>query len=1074
MASRQALTRPIFSLAGAFAIALMLLVACAAGVARAEPPKIIISNPAQASQTTVQTPAFEGETDDSLDEVVLDVYAGSTPTGPAVQTLTAIPSLGAWSTGPAQTLSDGTYTAQASQEESFSQETGTSVPITFTVDTEAPAVTLDPVPTPSKDTTPSLSGKAGDAPGDVPVVELNIYAGEDASGTPLQTIPVATSGNSWSSSPVQTLPDGTYTAQASQSDEAGNVAVSATQSFTIDTTAPQVSIAAPSTGSLSASHSTLVEGSSGTDAGDSQSVTLEVFAGAAIGVQSPEKTVVVQASAGHWSTTLTGLSDGAHTLLAEQSDQAGNSGASEPVTFTVDTVAPAVTLNSLSTPTADKTPSFSGKAGVASGDLAAVHLKLYAGATASGSPIQTITATPSGTSWSSGPVQTLADGTYTAQAEQSDSAGNTGKSGAVTFRLDTTPPTVTISAPASGSLTKSSSPVIEGTAGTAEGDSHSVTLELFAGATIGVQSPEETIVVQASNGHWTATLGGLANGAHTVRAAQSDNLGNTGQSAPVTFTLDTVAPAVTMASVATPTAETTPSFSGKAGVAGGDLALVKVKLYAGGSVSGNPIQTCEATPNEANWSCGPFSTLSDGTYTVQAEQSDEAGNLGKSSAQKFVVKSKGPKVSLTALPEFIDTASPTISGGAGAANGDLPSIKVKIYTGTSVSGENLLRSLETTANGTVWTLGALVPSLADGTYTVQAEQSDELHDLIRSTPSTFTVDTLAPIVSMASVPSPTSDSMPSFNGSAGTAAGDLPALTLKIYAGASVTGPVVQTVHPTASGGGWSAAPAGSLGEGLYTVQLEQTDKAGNVGKGAPVSFEVIPPAPAPTKTETVATTPISTPPPDSPPVASFTWLPATPKTGESIALVSNSTDASSPITGFAWSVGGAAFQAGGPVLSTSFATAGNHTVHLLVTAADGQSSTATETIPVSTALVSLMQPFPIVRIAGSDNSRGVRIRLLSVQAPPGAKISIKCRGRGCPSKSESRTASSSAVGVTVVEFKRFERTLRAGIVLEIRVYKAGRIGKYTRFQIRRNKLPERLDTCLSPSGSKPTKCPAS
>ena len=46
--------------------------------------------------------------------------------------------------------------------------------------------------------------------------------------------------------------------------------------------------------------------------------------------------------------------------------------------------------------------------------------------------------------------------------------------------------------------------------------------------------------------------------------------------------------------------------------------------------------------------------------------------------------------------------------------------------------------------------------------------------------------------------------------------------------------------------------------------------------------------------------------------------------------------------------------------------------------------------------------------------------------------------------------------------------------MLEIRVSKGGEIGKYTRFTIRRNKPPARVDAVLSPAGSRPIACPSS
>ena len=74
--------------------------------------------------------------------------------------------------------------------------------------------------------------------------------------------------------------------------------------------------------------------------------------------------------------------------------------------------------------------------------------------------------------------------------------------------------------------------------------------------------------------------------------------------------------------------------------------------------------------------------------------------------------------------------------------------------------------------------------------------------------------------------------------------------------------------------------------------------------------------------------------------------------------------------------------------------------MRLLVTNADGLSSVATETIDVVGPTASLMQPFPVVRIAGTETVSGVKLRLLKVQqTPAGARITVRCKGRGCPIK---------------------------------------------------------------------------
>jgi hypothetical protein len=198
------------------------------------------------------------------------------------------------------------------------------------------------------------------------------------------------------------------------------------------------------------------------------------------------------------------------------------------------------------------------------------------------------------------------------------------------------------------------------------------------------------------------------------------------------------------------------------------------------------------------------------------------------------------------------------------------------------------------------------------------------------------------------------------------------------------------------------------------------------------------------------------------------------PETGEPVSLVSTSSDASSPIVALAWALNGP-FQGGGTVLTTSFSTPGGHLVRLLVTNAYGLSSVASETINVVGRRLPLMQPFPVVRIAGAETRSGVKLRLLRVQQiPAGARVTVRCRGRRCPLKSASRVAVSRPPEASSVEFRAFERFLRFGVTLEILVSKPGEIGKYTRFELRRGKLPTRVDMCLDQAGVKPLLCPSS
>jgi hypothetical protein len=412
-------------------------------------------------------------------------------------------------------------------------------------------------------------------------------------------------------------------------------------------------------------------------------------------------------------------------------------------------------------------------------------------------------------------------------------------------------------------------------------------------------------------------------------------------------------------------------------------------------------------------------------------------------------------------PYFSGTTNDPFNELAEAPN----QITVNIYAGTKAEGPLVQPPLRGSMfTGDTWTVGPAA-ALDPGTYTAQAEESDELLGTGRSEPVTFTVDTTPPQVIVTSPVNGSSTSATSqvVSGTAGTAQGDQSAISVQVFAGATVGAqPPLETVGVSAQGGAWSTTLA--LGPGNYTVRAHQSDEAGNIGVSAPVSF-------------TVTSTPA--PPPPAPPAASFKWFPAVPATGEHVSLVSTSTDSTSPIAAYAWALSSkGTFTAGKPILTTSFATPGDHVVSLRVTAADGRSSTATETIHVVRPPLVLMEPFPIVRIAGVVTSSGVRLSVLSAQAPVGARVTVTCRGRGCPTASESRVAARSSkkrrAAMVVVAFRRFERSLRAGVILEVRIFKRGRIGKYTRFVIRHRGLPERVDRCVGPAGTKPITCPSS
>ena len=114
-----------------------------------------------------------------------------------------------------------------------------------------------------------------------------------------------------------------------------------------------------------------------------------------------------------------------------------------------------------------------------------------------------------------------------------------------------------------------------------------------------------------------------------------------------------------------------------------------------------------------------------------------------------------------------------------------------------------------------------------------------------------------------------------------------------------------------------------------------------------------------------------------------------------------------------------------------------------------------------------LMIPFPIVRITGRLLPRGASVRLLAVTAPPGAVVTARCRGTGCPLRPLRQRSRGRPVRI-----RALERRLAAKTQLEIFVRQRGLVGKYTRFRIRAGgRSPLRDDRCLLPGRRTPVSC---
>jgi hypothetical protein len=351
--------------------------------------------------------------------------------------------------------------------------------------------------------TVTFSGVAGAAPGDSANVTVNVYAGSSASGTPAQTLAAARQAdNTYSVSTA--LADGTWTAQAVQADSSGNTGLSSANTFTVDTVAPVTTIVSgPANPSITASATFSFA------AGEPASFQCSLDGAAYSACTSPQSYYAL-------ATT-------SHTFRVRATDAAGNVGAAASYTWTVQ----AAPVPPPSIDSAPANPANSASATFAFSDTAAgvtFRCSLDGSAYAACS-------TPAG-------YAGLSDTSHTFSVQAVDpSSGNTSAPTTATWAIDTKAPVVTLTSPASGS-SRLELPTFTGVAGTAAGDSGSVTVNVYAGSSASgspVQAP--TTLAGANGGYSVLASAPLQAGTYTAQAVQKDAAGNAGTSAVTTFTV---------------------------------------------------------------------------------------------------------------------------------------------------------------------------------------------------------------------------------------------------------------------------------------------------------------------------------------------------------------------------------------------------------------------------------------------------------------------------------------------------------------------------------------------------------
>ncbi|MDY7228839.1 adventurous gliding motility protein AgmC [Hyalangium rubrum] len=783
------------------------------------PAAPVVLTPANGVTISDNTPTYSGTAElGSLVTIYVD--------GTAVTTVVAAD--GTWSFTPTVALADGPHAVRARAEDAVGNTSVDSATNNFIVDTLAPAAPV--VLTPANgvtisDNTPTYSGTA-EAGSTVTLV---------VDGSVLTTV-VATDGT-WSFTPTTPLADGPHTVLARATDALGNTGPdSATNGFTVDTTAPAAPVVLTPANGVTISDNT-----------PTYSGTAEAGSTVTLVVDGSVLTTVV-ATDGTWSfTPTTPLADGPHTVLAQATDAVGNISADSAThTFTVDTTAPAapvVLTPADGTTTSDNTPTYSGTAEL--GSLVTIYVD--------GTAVTTVTATDG--TWSFTPTVALADGPHTVRARAADAVGNTSLDSATNgFTVDTLAPAApVVLTPANGVTISDNTPTYSGTA------------EVGSTVTLVVDGSVLTTVV-ATDGTWSFTpTAALADGPHTVLARATDALGNTGpDSATNGFTVDTTAPAAP--AVLTPAdgvtiSDNTPTYSGTA-EAGSTVTIV---------VDGNVLTTVVATGG--TWSFTPTTPLADGPHSVLARAADAVGNTSADSAtHTFTVDTTAPAAPVVLTPadgETIGDNTPTYSGTA-EPNSTVTLIVDGVEVGTTPAS----------AAGT-WSFTPTT-GLANGTHTVRAHARDAVGNTgPDSATNTFIVDATIPAAPV--VLTPANDSLTNNNTPVITGTSE-PNLTVTVFLDGAALG-----ITQSDASGNWTFALATPLADGAHEVSAVATNAGGNVSPSSNVNrFTVDTVAPAaPVVTQPVGGTVTS----DNTPAIAGTTEP-----GSTVTLTLNGTEVG-PVT---------------------------------------------------------------------------------------------------------------------------------------------------------------------------------
>lgn len=473
-------------------------------------------------------------------------------------------------------------------------------------------------------------------------------------------------------------------------------------------------------------------------------------------------------------------------------DANDNETAGAPVELTIDTTAPAapaITSPADGDISNDTTPTFTGTG--TEGDTISLR-------DADGALVCETTVGAEGT-WSCTPDEPLAEGTLTVTPTATDTAGNATDGAPVTVTIDITAPEApVITAPTDGEPTADTTPTFTGT-GT-EGD------------TIELRDPDGSVICSVTvpaGGEWSCTpTTPLPEGTTVVTPVAIDPAGNESEGTPVAVIVDTtapVAPAITSPAPGSTTNDATPTFTGT----GEDGSTVVLTDADGDTV-------CEAVVTGGTWSCTPTTPLPEGDFTATPTATDAAGNSTAGTPVTIAID-------LTAPPAPEDVVCAVNPDGTVTCEGSgTPGNTIIIRDG---DGDDVC-TVEIPASGD-WSCTTDDPVDSFPVSIVERDPAGNESEGV-------TTPTL-PVVTKPTVGTPTKDTTPTFEGTAGP--GDR--VQLRDEAG--------EVVCETTAGtdGTWTCTPSAPLPEGTSTVIPVAVGADGTELAGAPfdVVVDVTPPA---------------------------------------------------------------------------------------------------------------------------------------------------------------------------------------------------------------------------------------